>query len=127
MAMSVGIGKTIRLFTTQAPRQAQTYEGSGESRRVVGRLTNAAGELLSRVSVVAATPTMGLLGDATLELPDSMAETIHPGDFVEVNGDLSARLVGGDFGAVRATIQGAQAVKSLGSATELMLGKGSAA
>lgn len=123
MAMSVPLGKSIRVFATSDPRQAQAYEGSGDSRRVVGRLTNSAGEPLSRVSIVAATPTMGLLGDATLEAPDTVLEAVPSGSFCEVAGDLSARLVGGDFGTVRATVQGAHQVKGLGSATELMLGK----
>lgn len=123
MAMSVPLGKMIRAFITADPRPAQAYEGSGDSRRVVGRLTNTAGEPVSRVSIVAATPALGLLGDATLEVPDTAAEVVRSGDFIEVGGDLSARLVGGDFGTVRATIQGTQSVKPIGSATELMLGK----
>ena len=49
---------------------------------------------------------LGLLGDATVQLPDSQMTGLVPGAVIRVEGVTTARLAGGDYGAIRATITG---------------------
>ena len=59
----------------------------------------------SVTAVVVAEP-LGLLGDATVQLPDVQAAGLVPGAVVRIEGQTTARLSGGDYAAIRSTVTG---------------------
>lgn len=105
MAMQMQVSGAVALVTGE-PRERQTYSGSGESRTVAGRATDAAGRPVSGVSAVVVGDSVGLVADATVLLPDAQMTGLMPGAVIRLDGDLSMRLVGGDYGSVRATFTG---------------------
>ena len=105
MAIELRVTSVTALVTGE-PRERQVYQGQGDARRVVGRFTDADGRPLSAVSAVVVAEPLGLLGDATVLLPDMQAAGLQMGSVVRVEGNTTARLAGGDFAAIRTSITG---------------------
>jgi hypothetical protein len=97
---------SVTALVTGDPRERQVYQGQGVARRVVGRFTDADGRPLSAVPAVVVAEPLGMLGDATVLLPDMQAAGLQMGSVVRVEGNTTARLSGGDFAAIRAAITG---------------------
>ena len=105
MAIELRVTSVTALVTGE-PRERQVYQGQGDARRVVGRFTDADGRPLSAVPAVVVAEPLGMLGDATVLLPDMQAAGLQMGSVVRVEGNTTARLSGGDFAAIRAAITG---------------------
>lgn len=105
MAIELQVTSVTALVTGE-PRERQVYQGQGDARRVVGRFTDADGRPLSAVPAVVVAEPLGMLGDATVLLPDMQAAGLQMGSVVRVEGNTTARLSGGDFAAIRAAITG---------------------
>jgi hypothetical protein len=112
MAIELQVVSVTALVLSE-PRERQVYEGRGDDRRAKGRVTDLSGRPLSSVSAVVLAEPIGLLPDATVQLPDSQMTGLVPGAVVRVEGGLSVRLAGGDFAAIRATVTG-ERVEPLG-------------
>ena len=76
-------------LVTGEPRERQVYQGQGDARRVVGRFTDADGRPLSAVSAVVVAEPLGMLGDATVLLPDMQAAGLTPGAIIRVEGNTA--------------------------------------
>ena len=105
MAIELPLSAVVALVTSE-PRERQVYEGRGDDRRSRGRFTDGEGRPVSTVSAVVVAEPLGLLGDATVQLPDLQTTGLVPGAVIRVEGTLTARLSGGDYAAIRATITG---------------------
>ena len=105
MAIEIPLTSVTALVTGE-PRERQLYEGRGEDRKVKGRATDSEGRPVTVVTAVVLAAPIGLLGDANLQLPDIQAAGLVPGAVVRVEGNLSARLSGGDYAAIRSTVAG---------------------
>ena len=105
MAIELQVTSVTALVTGE-PRERQIYQGQGDARRVVGRFTDADGRPLSAVSAVVVAEPLGMLGDATVLLPDMQAAGLAQGAIIRVEGNTVARLSGGDFAAIRASVTG---------------------
>ena len=105
MAIELRVTSVTALVTGE-PRERQVYQGQGDARRVVGRFTDADGRPLSAIPAVVVAEPLGMLGDATVLLPDMQASGLQMGSVVRVEGNTTARLSGGDFAAIRAAITG---------------------
>ena len=64
------------------------------------------GRPLSGVPAVVMAEPLGMLGVATVLLPDVQAAGLVPGAIVRVEGATTAKLAGGDFSSIRATVTG---------------------
>lgn len=120
MAMNVDLKSALALVVSEG-RQRQSYSGIGDARVVTGRLADAAGRPLSGCSALVLTNAFGLASDATVLVPDSQAAALVPGSVVRLDGELHARLVGGDYGSIRTTVT-AERVTPLGDAAEILQG-----
>lgn len=116
MAIELQLSSVVALVTSE-PREKQIYEGRGDDRKARGRFTDADGRPVSMVSAVVLANPLGMLGDATVQLPDLQMTGLIPGAVIRVEGTLTARLSGGDYAAIRATITG-ERVTPLGQWTE---------
>jgi hypothetical protein len=105
MAIELQVVSVTALVLSE-PRERQVYEGRGDDRRAKGRVVDGSGRPLSSVSAVVLAEPIGLLPDATVQLPDSQMTGLVPGAVVRVEGGLMVRLAGGDFAAIRATVTG---------------------
>ena len=105
MAIELQLSSVVALVTSE-PREKQVYDGRGEDRKVRGRFTDAEGRPVSMVSAVVMADPVGMLGEAMVQLPDVQMTGLVPGAVIRVEGTITARLAGGDYGAVRATITG---------------------
>ena len=105
MAIEIPLTSVTALVTGE-PRERQLYEGRGEDRKVKGRATDNEGRPVTVVTAVVLAAPIGLLGDANLQLPDIQAAGLVPGAVVRVEGNLSVRLSGGDYAAIRSTVTG---------------------
>lgn len=119
MQISVANGTTAAI--TKKATERQSYEGRGDARRVVGRLTDEAGRPVSGANGVAVAPGVGLLADATVLAPDVYGEVMQEGAVVRLVGDgMTAKLSGADFGAIRVTISGVERVEPIGSLADVL-------
>lgn len=116
MAIELQLSSVTALVTSE-PRERQVYEGRGDDRKSRGRFTDAEGRPVSMVSAVVLAEPLGLLGDAQVQLPDVQMTGLLPGAVIRVEGVITARLAGGDYAAIRATITG-ERVTPLGSWVE---------
>ena len=105
MAIELQVSSVSALITGE-PRERQIYRGQGDKRESAGRLTDADGRPVSGVTAVVLAEPLGMLGDATVLLPDMQAAGLTPGAIIRVEGNTVARLAGGDFAAIRATVTG---------------------
>lgn len=118
--VEIAIGQTATAIVTKAARQRQEYAGTGDKRQVVGRLSDDQGRPLSGAAVLLATGTVGLISDATVLVPDVQAEQLVEGAVVALSGTMSARIVGGDYGAVRSTVTGVESVQQVGEIVSVL-------
>lgn len=116
MAIELQLSSVTALVTSE-PRERQVYEGRGDDRKSRGRFTDPEGRPVSMVSAVVLAEPLGLLGDAQVQLPDVQMTGLVPGAVIRVEGVTTARLAGGDYAAIRATITG-ERVTPLGSWVE---------
>jgi len=120
MAMNVDLSSALALVVSE-PRERQTYSGTGDARVVTGRLVDVAGRPLSGCSALVLTDAFGLASDAAVLVPDSQVAALIPGSVVRLDGELHARLVGGDYGSIRTTVT-AERVTPLGDAAQILRG-----
>jgi hypothetical protein len=120
MSMQFTLTSAIALVTSD-PRERQSYTGSGDARVVAGRLTDIANRPVSGCTALVLTDAFGLASDASVLVPDSQSAGLVAGTVVRLDGELSARLVGGDYGAIRTTIT-AERVTPLGDAVQILKG-----
>jgi len=120
MAMNVDLSSALALVVSE-PRERQTYSGTGDARVVTGRLLDVAGRPLSGCSALVLTDAFGLASDAAVLVPDSQIAALIPGSVVRLDGELHARLVGGDYGSIRTTVT-AERVTPLGDAAQILRG-----
>lgn len=116
MAIELQVASVTALVTS-GPRERQLYEGRGDDRKSKGRFTDPEGRPVSTVSAVVMADPVGLLADATVQLPDIQAAGLLPGAVVRVEGSITVRLTGGDYAAIRATVTG-ERVTPLGQWSE---------
>lgn len=105
MAIELQVSSVTALVTGE-PKERQIYRGQGDKRESAGRLTDTDGRPVSGVSAVVMAEPLGLLGDATLLLPDVQAVGLVPGAIIRVEGTTTARLAGGDFATIRTSVTG---------------------
>lgn len=105
MAIELQVTAVVALVTSE-PKERKTYEGRDENRKETGRLTDGQGRPLSAVSAVLLAEPLGLLPDAQLQLPDLQMTGLRPGAVVQVEGQLTVRLAGGDYASIRTTVTG---------------------
>ena len=105
MAIELQLSSVVALVTSE-PREKQIYDGRGDDRKARGRFTDAEGRPVSMVSAVVMADPVGMLGEAMVQLPDIQMTGLVPGAVIRVEGTITARLAGGDYGAVRATVTG---------------------
>jgi len=105
MAIEIPLTSVTALVTGE-PRERQLYEGRGDDRKVKGRATDSEGRPVTVVTAVVLAEPLGLLGDASVQLPDIQAAGLVPGAVIRVEGNLSVRLSGGDYAAIRSTVTG---------------------
>lgn len=120
MAMNVDLKSALALVVSE-PRERQTYTGTGDARVVSGRLVDVAGRPLSGCSALVLTDAFGLASDASVLVPDSQIAALVPGSVVRLDGELHARLVGGDYGSIRTSVT-AERVTPLGDAAQILRG-----
>jgi hypothetical protein len=120
MAMNVDLSSALALVVSE-PRERQSYSGTGDTRVVSGRLVDVAGRPLSGCSALVLTDAFGLASDATVLVPDSQGAGLIPGSVVRLDGTLTARLVGGDYGSIRTTVT-AERITPLGDAAQILRG-----
>jgi hypothetical protein len=118
--MNVDLKSALALVVSEA-RERQTYTGTGDARVVSGRLVDVAGRPLSGCSALVLTDAFGLASDAAVLVPDSQIAALIPGSVVRLDGELHARLVGGDYGSIRTTVT-AERVTPLGDAAQILRG-----
>lgn len=118
--MEIKLGQNAIAVVTKPARERQSYSGTGDKRQVVGRLTDDQGRPLSGASVLLSTEAMGIIPDATVLIPDAQTELLAEGAVVMLAGKMSARIVGGDFGAVRSTVSGIEAVQQVGEIASIL-------
>ena len=92
-------------LVTSEPREKQVYDGRGDDRKVKGRFTDAEGRPVSMVSAVVMAEPVGML-EAMVQLPDVQMTGLAPGAVIRVEGTITARLAGGEYGSIRATVTG---------------------
>lgn len=115
MSMDISIANGTTAVVKAKASERQSYEGRGESRRAVGRMIDKAGRPVSGAGAVAVVPGVGLLADATVLAPDVYGEVMQEGAVVRLVGDgITAKLSGGDYGAIRATISGVERIEAIG-------------
>lgn len=105
MAIELQVSSVTALVTGE-PRERQIYRGQGDKRESAGRLTDAEGRPVSGVAAVVMAEPLGLLGEATVLLPDVQAAGLVPGAIIRVEGNTTARLAGGDFATIRTSVTG---------------------
>jgi hypothetical protein len=120
MAIELQITTASALVTSE-PREKQTYDGRGDDRRVKGRATDDMGRPVSVVSAVVVAEPMGLLPDAQVQLPDLQMTGLRPGMVIQLDGRMSARLMGGDYASIRTTVT-AERLTPLGDFVEWIHG-----
>ena len=105
MAIELQVTSVTALVTGE-PKEKQIWQGQGDDSKPVGRLTDGEGRPVSGVSAVVMAEPLGMLGDATVLLPDRQAAGLVPGQVIRVEGKTSARLAGGDYSSIRTTVTG---------------------
>lgn len=70
MAIELQLSSSVVALVTSEPRERQVYEGRGDDRKARGRFTDGEGRPVSSVSAVVVADPLGMLGDATVQLPD---------------------------------------------------------
>ena len=116
MAIELEVQSALALITGEV-RERKTYEGRGDARRETGRAADADGRPVSVVSAVVVAEPLGLLGDAQVQLPDVQLAHVEPGMAIKLEGRLSVRLSGREYGAIGALVAG-ERITPLGNFVE---------
>ncbi len=103
------------------PRERQSYVGSGDARTVTGRAIDAEGRPVSSFSALLVGDTFGMIGDATVQVPDSQVTGLEAGSTVRLEGKVSLRMSGSDYGAVRSVVT-AERLSPLGDGISALTG-----
>jgi hypothetical protein len=119
MALELELVSAIALVTSE-PREKKIYKGRGDQREESGRATDVDGRPVSTVNAVVIAEPLGLVGDAQVSLPDVQLARVEPGMAIRLEGRLSVRLSGRDFGAIGAVVSG-ERITPLGSFVEWTL------
>ena len=123
MAIEVQVS-AVTVLVTSEPKERMTYEYQGDKKVPKGRLADADGRPLTGVSAVVVCEPLGMLGEAQVLLPDVQARALAMGAIVRVEGShVVAKLTGGDFASIRATITG-ERVSPVGQWLEWVAGAG---
>ena len=85
MAIELQVSSVTALVIGE-PKERQIYKGKGDKRESAGRLTDAEGRPVSGVSAVVMAEPLGMLGDATVLLPDIQAAGLVPGAIIRIEG-----------------------------------------
>lgn len=112
-----GVLPVIALRVTQA----HVYDRAAQ-KKTDERQTTEAGAPMTRVTGLAAVTGDDLV-DVTVELSDKMAASLSGagGELIRVQGEnLVAKVTGGDFGAVRATVTGAESAEAVAPMVEIL-------
>lgn len=97
---------SVTALVTGEPRERHIWQGKGDDKVAVGRVTDGDGRPLSAVPAVVLADPLGMLGDVTVVLPDMQAAGLVKGAIVRVEGHTTARLSGGNFATIRTVITG---------------------
>lgn len=116
MALELELVSAIALVTSE-PREKKTYRGRGDQREETGRATDVDGRPVSTVNAVVIAEPLGLMPDAQVSLPDVQMAGLEPGAAIRLEGRLTVRLSGRDFGAIGAAVIG-ERLTPLGSFVE---------
>lgn len=105
MAIEVQVSSVTALVFGEV-KEKQIWQGSGDDAKAVGRLTDAEGRPVSGVPAIVMAEPLGMLGVATVLLPDLQMTGLEPGAIIRVEGATTAKLAGGDFASIRAVVTG---------------------
>src|SRR5690349_1873085 len=105
MAIELDVQSAVVLVTGEV-RERKTYSGRGDQRVESGRAVDSDGRPLSVVTGVVIAEPLGLLGDAQVQLPDVQMSGLVAGAAIRLEGRLSVRLSGRDYGAIGAVVTG---------------------
>ena len=119
MAIELELVSAVALITGEV-REKKIYDGRGDQRREVGRATDSDGRPVSAVNAVVISEPLGLLGDAQVSLPDVQMTGLEPGAAIRLEGRLTVRLSGREYGAIGAAVTG-ERLAPLGSFVEWTL------
>lgn len=119
MAIELEIQSATALVIGEV-REKKIYKGRGDQRVAAGRATDSEGRPVSTVNAVVIAEPLGLLGDAQVSLPDVQMSGLEPGAAIRLEGRLSVRLSGREYGAIGAAVTG-ERLTPLGSFVEWTL------
>lgn len=122
-AVSLKMPPGLVALVLSDPRERQSYTGSGDARTVTGRAMDGDGRPLSSFSALVVGDAFGLIGDATVQVPDSQVTGLLAGSTVRLEGSVSLRMSGGDYGAVRSVVT-AERLSPLGDGIAALTGLG---
>ena len=105
MALELELNSAIALVTSEV-REKKTYKGRGDQREETGRATDLDGRPVSTVNAVVIAEPLGLMPDAQVSLPDVQMTGLEPGAAIRLEGRLTVRLSGRDYGAIGAAVTG---------------------
>lgn len=123
MAMEMKLQSAIALVIGPAKEKTK-YVGQGDNRREDGRVTDGEGRPLSAVSAVVVADPAGILGAASVLLPDMQIIGVAPGSAIRLEGELTLVLKGRDYGMIASEVT-AERQTPLGSWVEWATAAGS--
>lgn len=103
-AVSLKVPAGVVALVMSEPRERQAYTGSGDARQVTGRAMDAEGRPVSSFSALLVGDAFGMIGDATVQVPDAQVTGLEAGSAVRLEGTVSLRISGADYGAVRSVV-----------------------
>ena len=103
------------------PKERQSYAGTGDSRTVTGRAVDGDGRPVSSFSALLVGDAFGMVGDATVQVPDGQVTGLESGSAVRLEGAVWLKATGGDYGAVR-TVVTAERLSPLGDGVTALTG-----
>ncbi|SHO84043.1 hypothetical protein [Mycobacteroides abscessus] len=120
--MDIKVTGDVYAWIVKPARPRSMYSGRGEGRVVTGREYDDDGAPLSAAEVLLISDSLGVTPGATLVMPDSVAAAVPVGAIVAVTGrnELSARILGGDFGSTRVSILGITDARIIADGAQLI-------
>lgn len=120
--MQFPIGSSVRVVVAGSPRPRKQYGSNGAGvREAVGIEVDSTGTPLAGSVATLASPAVGWTEGASVVAPAPLLEALSPaGTVVELTGNLTLTIRGGDFGSTRATVTGVSGVKALGSVLDVV-------
>src|SRR4051812_18814156 len=105
MAIELEVQSAVALIIGEV-RERKMYKGRGDQREETGRATDSDGRPVSTVNAVVIAEPLGLMPDAQVSLPDVQMTGLEPGAAIRLEGRLTVRLSGRDYGAIGAAVTG---------------------